>query len=314
LVLLRISTAAAFCSDGMAKPNFTKGEVVEVIYAQAPLFSLDPRIGQHLGLINLFHSSIVLAQGADSNRRYWTLEFGSTAPSPLAIMAPEVIANKSAPGGASMLWHNDAKYCLTYGLLHGTRHWTTHLDVVMSVSVEDVTRAFDDFVAPLNRSKPGEKPQYHTFKVAHAGFFGGIKHTFVEDMTCNHGALWFIHYLNGAVLGNLVPPDFKFKGTVAVVNAWGVKRVHSSDPQWEHVLKYYGKLSEVVSSKKSLLQKFVDLIELAVERRYVYDPNSGEYFELIGNFFPWVSFQYDALTLTGPPWLEISNTTRSILV
>jgi len=314
MMLLNLSNAFAFCADGMAKPNFTEGEVVEVIYAQAPLFSLDPRIGQKGSLINLFHSSIVLAQGADERRRYWTLEFGFTASSPLSIMAPEFVTNESAPGGMSMVWHNDAKYCLTYGLLHGRTHWTTHLDVVMSVSVEDVMQAFSDFVAPLNRTKPGEKPQYHNFKVAHAGFFGSIKKTFIEDLTCNHGALWFIHYLNGAVLGNTVPPDFKFKGTVAVVNAWGVKRVDPTDTDMKHVLDYYMKLSEVISSEKSLLQKFVDLVELAVERKYAYDPNTGEYFELIGNFFPWLNFQYDALTLKGPPWLEKSTSAEALIV
>merc|ERR1712046_125722 len=115
-------------------------------------------------------------------------------------------------------------------------------------------------------------------------------------------------------MGNTVPPDFQFKGTVAVVNAWGVKQVKSTDPQWKHVLNYYRKLSEVVSSSKSLLHKLVDLMELSVERRYAYDPNTGEYFKLIGNFFPWVVFQYDTLTLRGPPWLDVYTPARTLLV
>jgi hypothetical protein len=303
LLLLAVLADATFCPDGMSKPNFTKGEIVEVLYAQAPLFSLDPKIGQHLSLINLFHSSVVLAQGVDTDRQYWTLEFGFMNPSPLAVMVPQLVANESTPGGTSLVWRNDAKYCLTYGLLHGRHHWTTHLDIVMSTSAEDVTRVFDDFVIPLNNSKPGNRPQYHNFKVAHAGFFGKIEKTFIEDLTCNHGALWFIHYLS--TLGNPIPPDFQFKGTVALVNAWGVKQVDTTSPwQWKNVVNYYRKLSEVVSSNKSHVRKLLDVVELVVERRYAYDPNSRNYYELIGNFFPWVVFQYDSLTLTGPPWIE----------
>lgn len=303
LALSYVDSAGAFCPDGMSLPDFNTAHAVEVIVAQAPLFSLNPAVGQKLSMINLFHTSLVFAQGSGFSRKYWTMEFGFTKDSDFEVMAPQVVPNSSAVDGTSLVWDQDSKYCLTPGLLHGRKHWTTKLEVVTTISVDQVVSAFDNFVKPLNSTQHGDKPQYHNFRVAKAGFWDGdITNTFIKDLTCNHGVQWFIHHIVTA-LGANIPPNFKLKGTIAVVSVNNVTLVDTTNArEWRRVVNFYRRFRELINSNKSKERKILDLALLAFERKYAYDPNAGLYYELIGNYAPFMRFEYATFPLTGPPF------------
>merc|ERR1719261_2261731 len=71
-----------FCLDGKSDvPAEWDGAVnpsIEVIYAQAPLFSTNPKIGQAGKYLNLYHTAIALRQTntvSNAEQKYWTLEF-----------------------------------------------------------------------------------------------------------------------------------------------------------------------------------------------------------------------------------------------
>lgn len=303
LALSYADSAGAFCPDGMSSPDFNPAHAVEVIIAQAPLFSTNPAVGQKLKMINLFHTSLVFAQGSGFSRKYWTMEFGFTRDSDFEVMAPQVVANSSAVDGTSLVWDQDSKYCLTPGLLHGREHWTEKLEVVTTVSADQVASAFEHFVKPLNSTQHGDRPQYHNFRVAKTGFWnGGIEHTFIKDLTCNHGVQWFMHHIVTALGANL-SPTFELKGTIAVVSVNNVTLVDTTNAmEWRRVVSFYRRWGELINSNKSKERKLLDLALLTFERKYAYDPNRGLYYELIGNYAPFMHFEYATFPLAGPPF------------
>jgi len=320
LGLLWVSAQAGFsypfCTDGISKADLAENEAVEVIFAQAPLFSTNPSIGQKGKYLNLYHTCIVLAQGAGSSRRYWTLEFDFTGGDVLKSIIPQFHLNLSAPGGVSMVWHNDARYCLTEGIKWGEQHWTKNFQILFDVTAAQVQQTFTDLVSVVNTTAVDTKPEYQLWRVAKKSPDSSM---LVQDMTCADGALWFLHHLK-TVHKAIFPPTFEFRGTATILNADHVKKVDMSD--WKAVDKmalYFKIMADLVGANKSMAHRLIDVLLLVHEsKKYVYDSNMQVYYELSGNNLPWIWFEYAQYGLLGPPWLQPNstkpNTTSTVVV
>jgi hypothetical protein len=287
-----------FCTDGVSQPDFADDQIVEVLFAQAPLFSTNPKVGQKLRKLNMFHSCIVFAQGANSSRKYWTLEFDATASNLFLAVAPKVTGSGL---NASIEWDSDARYCLSPGLKWGHHHWTEHFDIVTSLSSSQAMAAFTGFVSLANGTVHGSQPQYQLWRAARTHWFSPPD-TLLRDVTCNDGSVWFLNYLASS-LNAPMPPNFKFKGTSAVVKAHQLEKVDLTDPTSKlKMLHFYRTMRDTVSANKSMFHRLVDVVELLLEHKYLYDSTHQVYYEVIGNFVPWIEFQYTEFPLEAFPW------------
>jgi len=309
-----------FCLDGISAPDFSRDSQVDVIFAQAPLFSTNPKIGEKLGLLNLFHSSLLFAQGEGASRRYWTLEFDFIGGNLIRGLIPEIVVNQSSHV-ESLEWHSAARYCLTNGLLWTRKHWSKRFDVLMSLPADDAARAFHDFMSAYNSTSSNDAgAQYQLWRVAKTNIWGDVEATFVKDTTCADGAVWFAHYLSTiAKVGSAAPIDLR--ATVVVVEATHVEAVNTNDvDEWRNIVDFYKKLTDLTSGNSSIVHKLVVLAEVFFERKYVYDSNVGVYYAVYGNYVPWMRWEYAHFPLTGPPWgaakvgLQSVNSSGSSLV
>lgn len=292
-----------FCLDGISLPDFADDAgdpSVDIILAQAPLFSTNPAIGNKLGLLNLYHTSLVFAQRSDASVRYWTLEFDFTGGNILRGIAPFI-------NGDELTWDSDARYCLTEGLLWGREHWTKSFEVAMTLTADQVLRAFTDFVIPVNSTASATKPQYQLWRVAQFSWFGRPKRTLVEDITCADGAVWFLHHV--ATKLQVAPrAGFRSTGTATYVDVNRLEPVDTDDPiQWRDVVKFYRKIVDLTSANKSFLHRLFDLMNIAVSRKYVYDTNTKVYYRIHSTTEPWLRFELVEYPLVGPPWLPSSD-------
>jgi hypothetical protein len=287
--------------DGISAPDFADDQIVEVIWAQAPLFSTVPQIGQKLAKFDMYHSAIVLAQGANLTRRYWTLEFDMTSGRIATSLAPTIIGDSIGASNSSFKWDVDARYCLTPGLKWSRKHWTEHFEIVTSVSSDQAMEAFTEFIPMANGTTPGSQPQYQPLQVSVSNFFGKPK-TVVQDTTCTDGALWFLQYLSSRH-NAAMPPNFKFKGTRAVIKAKQLQKVDLTDPQSKaRTMKYFKLLGELISLSRSPLHDLINAVEFVAESKYLYDASDNAYYEVIGLEFPWVKFEYVEYALQAYPW------------
>lgn len=284
-----------FCTTGISKANFSENEPVEVIFAQAPLFSTNPSIGDKGKYFNLYHTCIVLAQGAGSSRRYWTLEFDFAGGSILQSIVPQFQST-----GFPMVWHNNARYCLTEGVLWGEEHWSKSFRILFAVTPAQIQQTFTDFVGSVNTSTPDTKPQYQLWRVAKKW---PDSEMLVQDSTCSDGVLWFLHDLT-SVHNVMLPPDFEFRATVVRLNAERVVAIDKNDKQKvDNMVVFFKIMSDLISANKSIAHRLLDVLELGLGgRKYVYDTNSEVYYELSGNRLPWISFEYASYSIMGPPW------------
>jgi hypothetical protein len=306
LASLLLHLAAAqdypFCLDGIAIPEFSSNEKVDIIYAQAPLFSTNKKIGNKFALLNLFHSSLVFAQGKGSERQYWTLEFDFTGGNLLRGIVPNIVEHNGSPYTASLHWEsNNARYCLTTGLLWGEEHWSKRFEVLMSVHPDQLRHTFTDFLTPLNSTSDDIRPQYQLWRVTRFGLLGGPREILVRDVTCQDGAVWFLHHLTSALkVTNEV--DWKLRATAVYIHARRVVPVDVSNPEeWKRVVNFYKKLGHMLG-KNTIFSRLLDVAEIIFRRKYVYDTNSGIYYEVLGNYLPWMTFGYPEYPIEGPPW------------
>jgi len=294
----------AFCTHGIGAQADFSDEPVEVIFAQAPLFSTIKAIGDKGKYLNMYHSAIVLAQGADTTRRYWTMEFDFTGGSILTSIVPEFKFNPFAPGHLKMVWHNDARYCLEAnghdGPKWGIDHWSKRFEVVTTISAVQAFQTFTDFVAGVNNTAPDTKPAYQLWRVAKKW---PDTEVLVQDMTCADGALWFLHHLV-TVHNATLPPGFEFHATATVLNAEKVVPVNMKDGKAVDKMAIYFKImKDFIGAKKPIWERLIDVLLLVhEEKKYVYDSNSEIYYELSGNKLPFINFQYAHYPLMGPPW------------
>jgi len=302
--LLLVAAANAqiysFCTDGISKADFDAKLPIEVIFAQAPLFSTNPKIGDKLEKLGLFHSAIVFAQGANDTRKYWTLEFDFTGGSLLTAIVPQISVNLSAPGGYTMTWNNDARYCLENGLKWGEKHWSKHFDVVTTASAQQMEDVFAGFVTPFNSTNHDTFPQYQLWRVERTGWFGFGQKVMIPDVTCNSGAVWFLHHLMSRQ-GAHFPPHFAFEGTAVLLKAHSVEPVNTTDPvQMQRMVHFFQQVSKMVAANTSIPHRLLDVMEIVVERKFVYDANAQKYYELIDSFAPWMEFAYVEFPLERP--------------
>jgi hypothetical protein len=295
-----------FCTEGISpsQANFSD-EPVEVIFAQAPLFSNNLKIGQKGKYLNLYHSCLVLAQGAGASRRYWTLEFDYTGGNLLQSLTPEFKSNPET--GLPMVWHNDARYCLTEGVLWGEKHWSKTFRILFAVTPAQMRQAFTDFIGTVNSTVPDTKPQYQLWRVAKRW---PDTEMLVQDTTCADGAVWFLNHFT-STQNVMLPQDFEFRATVVKINADHVTAIDTSDKsQVDNMVAYYKLAADVINSNATMEERLFDVLELALGgRKYVYDSNSKVYYELKGNKFPWVSFVYAQYSIMGPPWMQPNTST-----
>lgn len=303
LVVLVHSQYYPFCTNGISAPDFVLDHgkpSVDVIVAQTPLFSTNPSFGQKLGLFGLYHTAIVLSQeyvacnngtsGCFPVRRNWTLEFDYTGGSIIKGIMPKILGN-------TLRWDNNARFCLTQGVLWGRGHWTKSFDTAMRITAEQANQTFQDFVYPVNSTSGG--PQYQLWRVVQERWFGQFRQTLVMDTTCSDGASWFLHHV-ATVLGVTPRPGFKLKGTVALVNADHISLVNRSDPrEWHDVVQYYEQFVGL-SANITIAAKLVDLLGL-VPMKFMYDTNAGTYYQIFGNHFPWFRIEYQDFPLSSPP-------------
>lgn len=290
-----------FCSDGVSKADFADNEAVEVIFAQAPLFSSNPKFGDKGKYLNLFHTTIILSQGAGATRRYWTLEFDYMKPNVLHSLAPyDFNLNLSAPGGVTMVWDNDIRYCLNEGIKWGRKHWSKSFEVIFTVTSEQAKEAMSNFVGKMNTTTSGNKPQYQVWRVATRW---PEQKMLLQDTTCADGANWFLHHFM-KVHKAIPPPGFEFKGTVTYLNAESIRPVDMNDwIQVDKMVLWYKVMADMIAPHHSILRRGIDALALLnQEIKYVYDANTEVYYEVLGNKFPWFSYQYAHYPIQGPWW------------
>lgn len=282
-----------FCTDGIAAPELASdGGIpsVDVILAQAPLFSTNPRVGDLGKYFNAFHSALVFAQGQGEERHYWTLEFDFTGGNLLTGITPAI-------NGTALAWSNDARFCLEDGIKWGLKHWDQTYEMVARVTADQLRRTFNEFVLARNRTEHGMPPQYQLWRVAEEDWLGHPGKVFIEDVTCNQGPIWIFDYMRNQ-LNITLEPNFTLRGTQVIVNARSVEEVNVSVPvQWQAVVEYYRTMTEMLSSTP---QKIATVLG-AFHQQFVYDGNAGKYYKLIGSSPRYLRILYESFPLAPPP-------------
>lgn len=297
-----------FCRMGISSLTLEddkESPSVDVFVVQAPLYSSNPSVGQRLGLLGMYHTALVLAQGNGTSRKRWTLEFDSTDPSPLTVaVIPDF-------DGDRMVWRKDARYCLTEGVLWGIEHWSKTFQVAATLSARQVNQLFAEAVSFVNNTEAGGRPQYMMWRVAHTDSLNRITGPpLIEDLTCTDGTAWLLHYIVNTLHVPL-KEGFRLRGTTAVVNAESMELVDQMDAAlMQNVSAYFRSLKGLIGNT-SAVDKLVDAFE-AFPLKYVYDTNAGEYYRLVGNGFPW--FQPEFVEFPLRPFVRSSPPAPLLLV
>eukprot|EP00440_Ansanella_granifera_P058668 gb/GFBE01063586.1/.p1 GENE.gb/GFBE01063586.1/~~gb/GFBE01063586.1/.p1 ORF type:complete len:323 (+),score=83.79 gb/GFBE01063586.1/:1-969(+) len=304
LLLLQVPLAAAqlptagWCATGIRQPDFSDdGDVasIDVIVAQSPLFASNPSIGKKLGYVNLYHTALVLVQRVQGEVKNWTVEFDSVT-NVLGAVLPGV-------DGDNLTWDNDARYCVTEGVLWGEAHWSKTFEVAMRLTAKQATRVFTEFVLPTNSSAPHMKPLYQLWKVVDRS---GEEQTLIKDITCGDGTNWILNFASKE-LGVPVLTDFRLRFTELVFVADRVEPVKTDDPtEWSELLEYFKGMVHVVAKGQNIVGRLEDVLRL-MPLKYVYDSNADTYFKIIGDRFPWFQARFQETALTGPPWPVVAK-------
>eukprot|EP00930_Biecheleria_cincta_P055804 TRINITY_DN42073_c0_g1_i1.p2 TRINITY_DN42073_c0_g1~~TRINITY_DN42073_c0_g1_i1.p2 ORF type:complete len:322 (+),score=74.47 TRINITY_DN42073_c0_g1_i1:67-1032(+) len=294
-----MAQAASWCDTGIHQLNFVSDAdqpSIDVIVAQSPLFASNPKIGKKLGWFNMYHTALVLSQRIPGQAaKNWTVEFDSVT-NVLGAVLPEM-------NGTELTWNNDARFCITEGVLWGEAHWSKTFEVAMRITASQAHKVIQDFVMPLNSSVHHEKPLYQLWKVVKRDKEEEI---LVRDITCGDGVNWFLNYANKA-LGVQLESGFSLSFTSIVFRVDRVEPVKTDNAtEWAKVIKYFQEVVEFAAKGESILQRGEILLKL-MPLKYVYDSNSKTYFEAIGDSFPWFSARFDKKALEGPPWTTASG-------
>lgn len=284
--------AQGWCASGVQIPDFAGDggqPSISVIVAQAALFSNSPTIKQKLGFFGLFHTALVFRQDVQGGERYWTLEFDSTT-NVLGATLPHM-------NGTQLTWENDARYCLTQGILWGREHWGKTFEVVAKIHRHNATRLFERFLLPLNRTAHHTWPLYQLWHVVTRGH---PHESLIEDLTCGNGVNWALHYLN-EVMGIPLVHGFRLRYTridINAVNATPVNRQNAAD--WHRVVEYFKGMAFVVGRGARTLERIIEFLML-MPVAYIYDGNSNTYYKLHGNRFLWIRPRFIEAPLQAPP-------------
>lgn len=243
--------AAPWCSTGMSQPDFAEDSdqpSIDVILVQAPLFSSDPKIGQKLRWFGMFHTALVLSQQLPGvPPQNWTLELAAVT-NVIASTLPRIVDE-------DLIWDNDARYCVTPGILWGREHWTQSYEVVTRLTARQGRKVFADFVLPLNASGHKRRPLYQLWRVASRS---DPKTDFIKDLTCGDGVSWFLKHAQ--LLGAPLPSDFTFKSTKVDILADRIKPVNRSSPdEWSQVVDYFRGMQQEVQPNQTFVERLETL-------------------------------------------------------
>lgn len=270
--------------NGTAEPDLDDDTNMTIIYAQAPLLSTNPKVGQNLKFLHFFHTALILNQG----HRYWTLEFDAAANLPGAI-SPTIEGDK-------LIWDLAARWCLWEGIYHNHSHWTTRFDTVASITPSQFRSLMTDFVAPLNSTNGSAFPQYNLWRVESRS---KPTETLVQDITCGNGVTWAINYLRDEHKVAFAPVLLQV--TRISINAEAIRHVNTSVPnEWSKVMEYYSAFVKECSGKTSLLEHILLFFQVT-PFRYVYDANTQSYVEILGNRIPYFRADYEEIKDTASP-------------
>jgi len=280
-----------WCNTGIAVPDFEDdggAPSVDVFVVQSPLFSTNPTIGQKLGWFDLYHTGIVLRQQLPgASPRNWTVEFDSVT-NVLGAVLPQI-------DNATLSWNNDARYCVTTGVLWGEAHWSKMFDKAMQLTSRQAQRIFSDFIPSVNNTAHNNRPLYQLWRAEDRE-----DKLLVKDITCGDGVNWFLHFAN-LQLGVPVLEGFELKFTSIVFHADRLTSIDVGGEEWPNVVKYFQGMVDALEAKESKFGRLLDFLHL-VPVHYVYDGNAKAYFKVVGNHFPWMSARYRTASLEGPPW------------
>jgi hypothetical protein len=258
---------------------------ITVTFAQAPLLSIVPWIGQKLELLGLFHTALVLHQDAvgEYPEQYWTLEFDLAGaggfPNGILPMLHEDVY------GASFEWDHPARWFFRQGLLYGRSHWTKNFDLVATITPAQFQSLFDNLVMPMNSTDKTQFPLYSLYRVqTHL-----TKEILVKDVTCGEGILWALQYINHTL--SVPVKERPYPVSRVVLHAQGVREVNMSDiREVEKVQDHYRTQIREVRDRK-YIPFFVKLLGFEYFP-YVYDSNRQTFFELYGTYPPFVRLEY----------------------
>lgn len=285
---------AHWCSEGLHSPTFQEDygrPSIDIIVAQAPLFSNNRIIGKKLGYFGIDHTALVFLQTIGETTKHFTLEFD----------AVENVVNATVPQideEDHLIWRNAARYCLTEGILWGRGHWSTGFKVAMQMTSAQVQELFGNFVRALNSSAPDRPPLYQLWRVVHRERRHEVM---VGDITCGNGVNWALNYAN-STMGLSFTPGFKLASTIVTVPATAVMPVNVSDPaEWSSVVHFFRSLGGLADKKQNFFQKLMDVLQV-LPLHYVYDGNAHIYYRVIGNKFPYFQAHLEVMQLAPPPW------------
>lgn len=279
-----------WCKDGIKVPSFSEddGNVsVKFRVAQAPLFSTNPHIGTKLRWLNLYHTALVVVQHLPGLApKNWTIEFDSVT-NVLGAVLPSI-------NGSTLSWNNDARYCVTEGILWGEAHWSQMLDTVLRLNASSARRIFTDFIPAVNDTAHQSKPLYQLWRVETRGVETS---PLVKDITCGDGVNWILDFSSRVLL---TPPLFELKYTSIVVYADRISKIPVNGKDWPDLIQYFQGMSEVTGGKEAVWHRLLEFLHL-MPVHYVYDSNAKAYYKVEGNHFPWLESKYHAVPLEGPP-------------
>ena len=277
-----------WCNTGIKVPDFSDdggNASVDFLVVQAPLFSTNPRIGTKLRWLNLYHTALVVKQDLPGvASKNWTIEFDSVT-NVLGAVLPSI-------NGSTLSWNNDARFCITQGILWGEAHWSKMFDSVLRLNASSARKIFTDFIPSVNDTAHLSKPLYQLWRV-----ISHSSETLVKDITCGDGVNWILDYASRELHAT---PAFELKYTSIVIRAERISSVRVNGADWPAVVKYFEGMSNVTEGKQSALRRVLELLSL-MPVHYIYDSNQQAYFKVEGNHFPWLEAEYHAVPLEGPP-------------
>lgn len=263
LVLLAsfFRVAAGFCDDGITIPTLSGNLDVVVTWAQAPLFSTSPQIGQKGKYLNMFHTALVFRQ----DTKYWTLEFDSVNKDLTQAIVPTV-------SGDELTWANDARWCLREGIFNGREHWTTHFTDVATISPKQFLQTIYDFIPRFNSTVPGAFPQYQFWRVQNVN--GTV---LIDDTTCGH-SYRVLDYLRREQQVPLL--KMEYAASRVKLPLLGSTQVDMSNSEEKaEVVQFYSTLQTLFRGKDKV-DRFKALFEFLSPWKFVYDPLARKYYKI----------------------------------
>eukprot|EP00439_Symbiodinium_sp_Y106_P039898 s2022_g4.t2 len=256
-----------WCATGIAVPDFAEDAGVTP--------TVNAYVVQKLGLFDLYHTAMVFRQEIPGQEpRNWTVEFDSVT-NVLGAVLPKI-------DNGTLSWNNDARYCVTPGVLWGEAHWSkmslgwhcicsrsyfilillqsvanfTLFDLALQLTSVQATKIFTDLIPSVNRTAHQSRPLYQLWR----------------DITCGDGINWILHFASTR-LQVPVEASFELKFTSILFHADRLNPVAVGSEQWPDVVKYFEGMIQAMASHQTLLERLLEMLHL-MPVHFVYDSNA----------------------------------------